>query len=45
MVLDTQVVPALVSYLEDTPLALLIPCIRIIGNICVGNEKQTNVTT
>lgn len=43
MVIDTEIVPALVRHLNHPILSVLIPCLRTLGNIVTGNEKQTSV--
>jgi len=41
-VVATGVVPALVHLLDNPYLALLIPCLRTLGNIVTGSEDETN---
>jgi len=42
-VVVTGIVPALVQILDNPYLALLIPCLRTLGNIVTGSEEETNV--
>lgn len=43
MLLDMGIVPHLIKLMTDTPFAVSIPCIRILGNICNGTALQTDV--
>lgn len=42
-IIETQVIPSLVKHLENSYLVLVIPCLRILGNIITGSELQTNL--
>lgn len=40
---STGIIPALVKHLDSNHLALVIPCLRTLGNIVTGPEDQTNL--
>lgn len=42
MVIDTDVIPALINHLDHPYLSILIPCLRSLGNIVTGTDEQTN---
>jgi len=42
-VVSTGIIPSLVRHLDNPHLALLIPCLRTLGNIVTGTEDQTNL--
>jgi hypothetical protein len=42
-VIDSGVVPFLIDFLEESPIALITPALRILGNISTGNAEQTGV--
>ncbi|KRX01871.1 Armadillo-type fold [Pseudocohnilembus persalinus] len=42
MVIQTGIIPTLISLLRSPILSILIPVLRIIGNIVTGSEQQTN---
>jgi importin subunit alpha-6/7 len=35
-------VPTLIKNISNTLLSILIPCLRTLGNICTGNNVQTD---
>jgi len=39
MVLNTGVVPSLITLLKHPYLSILIPCLRTLGNIVTGSEQ------
>ena len=43
LVLDAEVVPSLMKLIPTAPLQLLMPSVRIIGNICAGSNEQCDV--
>jgi hypothetical protein len=42
VVIDTGIIPRILKHLEDPAMGLLIPSIRILGNISTGSAEQTN---
>jgi len=41
-IVETGIIPSLIKHLDNPFLSVLIPSIRTIGNICSGNEAETN---
>lgn len=43
LVVDSDVIPRIISHLEEPAMGLLIPSIRILGNVSTGSVEHTNV--
>ncbi len=41
MLLDSGIVPKVVEFMTDSYLSLVVPCVRIVGNISNGSAAQT----
>ncbi|KAJ6237150.1 importin subunit alpha [Anaeramoeba flamelloides] len=41
MIIDLEIVPIIINYLQSNITKIRIPCIRVLGNIAGGNNNQT----
>lgn len=42
ILINSGVIPKIVSYITDEYLSLVVPCVRILGNVSTGTASQTD---
>ncbi len=40
--INAGIIPKIVSYINDSYLSLVVPCVRILGNVSTGTSVQTD---
>jgi len=41
VLINSGIIPKIVSYITDDYLSLVVPCVRILGNVSTGTASQT----
>lgn len=42
VLINSGIIPKIVSYITDSYLSLVVPCVRILGNVSTGTAQQTD---
>jgi len=42
VLINSGIIPKIVSYITDSYLSLVVPCVRILGNVSTGTASQTD---